>query len=40
MKLSDNVTWISEQLDPARVSPKFYQVTFKPTSIIPNPELR
>ena len=37
---SDNVTWIAEQLDPAKVSPNFYQVTFKPESLIPNPELR
>jgi hypothetical protein len=37
---SDNVTWLVEQLDPARVSPNFYQVTFKPESLIPNPELR
>jgi hypothetical protein len=37
---SDNVTWTVEQLDPARVSPNFYKVTFKPESIIPDPELR
>lgn len=37
---SDNVTWIIEQLNPAKVSPDFYQVTFKPSTIIPDPELR
>lgn len=37
---SDNVTWIAQQLDPAKVSPNFYQVTFKPSVIVPNPELR
>ena len=37
---SDNVTWISEQLTPAKVSAKYYKVTFKPESIIPDPELR
>jgi hypothetical protein len=37
---SDNVTWIAEQLEPAKVSANFYKVTFKPSVIIPNPELR
>lgn len=37
---SDNVTWIAEQLNPAKVSAKFYQLTFKPTEIIPDPVLR
>lgn len=37
---SDNVTWIAQQLDPAKVSPSFYKVTFKPSVIIPDPELR
>ena len=37
---SDNVTWTVEQLDPAKVSPNFYRITFKPESIIPDPELR
>lgn len=37
---SDNVTWIAEQLQPAKVSANFYKVTFKPSVIIPNPELR
>jgi hypothetical protein len=37
---SDNVTWIVEQLNPAKVSASYYKVTFKPESIIPDPELR
>lgn len=37
---SDNVTWIAQQLDPAKVSASFYKVTFKPSVIIPDPELR
>lgn len=34
--LSDNVTYFVEQLNSAMVSPNFYQVTFKPTTIIPD----
>lgn len=37
---SDNVTWIAQQLDPAKVSPSYYKVTFKPSTIVPDPELR
>lgn len=37
---SDNVTWLAEQLTPAKVSAKYYKVTFKPESLIPDPELR
>lgn len=37
---SDNVTWIAQQLDPAKVSPSYYKVTFKPSTIIPDPQLR
>lgn len=37
---SDNVTWVAQQLDPAKVSPNYYQVTFKPSTIVPDPELR
>lgn len=37
---SDNVTWTVEQLDPAKVSPNFYKVTFKPETVIPDVELR
>lgn len=37
---SDNVTWIVEQLDPAKVSPKFYQINFKPESILPDFQVR
>ncbi len=38
--LSDNVTYFSEQMAPAQVGVYFYRVTFKPTAIIPSPELR
>ena len=34
--LSDNVTYFVEQLDSADVSPNFYRVIFKPTTIIPH----
>jgi hypothetical protein len=37
---SDNVTWVAQQLDPAKVSPSYYKVTFKPSALIPDPELR
>ena len=37
---SDNVTWFAEQLEGANVSPDRYKVTFKPTTIIPDPQLR
>lgn len=33
--LSDNVTYFVEQLDGANVSPNFYRVIFKPTTIVP-----
>lgn len=38
--LSDNVTFFSEQLDPANVSTSFYRVTFKPSVIVPAVDLR
>jgi hypothetical protein len=38
--LSDNVTYFVEQLAAANVSTDFYKVTFKPTAIIPDIELR
>lgn len=38
--LSDNVTYFSEQMQPAQVGVYFYRVTFKPTSIIPSIEVR
>lgn len=38
--LSDNVTYFSEQVESAGVSANHYRVTFKPTLIIPNIELR
>lgn len=38
--LSDNVTYFSEQMDEAKAGVYFYRVTFKPTAILPNVELR
>jgi len=37
---SDNVTWFAEQLESRNVSPDRYKVTFKPTEILPDPQLR
>lgn len=38
--LSDNVTYFSEQMEPAKASKYFYRITFKPTTIIPSIDLR
>lgn len=38
--LSDNVTWFMEQTEPGKVSKYFYKVTFKPSVIVPDIELR
>lgn len=38
--LSDNVTFFVEQLDAKNVSTSFYRVIFKPSTIIPDIELR
>jgi hypothetical protein len=38
--LSDNVTYFSEQMEPAKVGVYQYRVTFKPTAIMPSIELR
>ncbi len=38
--LSDNVTYFSEQMESAKASTYFYKVTFKPTSIVPDVNLR
>lgn len=38
--LSDNVTYFSEQMEPAKASTYFYRVTFKPSVIIPNIDVR
>lgn len=37
--LSDNVTYVVEQLDSANVSTEHYRVIFKPGEILPDPEL-
>jgi hypothetical protein len=38
--LSDNVTFFVEQLDAKNVSTSFYRVTFKPSTILPDIEIR
>lgn len=38
--LSDNVTYFSEQIEPAKVSTYFYKVVFKPSVIVPSVEMR
>jgi hypothetical protein len=38
--LSDTVTYFSEQLDASPASVYHYRVTFKPSTIIPAPEIR
>lgn len=38
--LSDNVTYFSEQLQPAKASVYHYRVTFKPSVIIPSIDIR
>ncbi len=38
--LSDNVTYFVEQLDATNVSTSFYKVTFKPTTILPDIQVR
>ena len=38
--LSDNVTFMAEQIEPADVSGKHYKVIFKPASIIPDIEIK
>lgn len=38
--LSDNVTYFSEQMSPAKVGVYYYRVTFKPSTIIPSIDLR
>lgn len=40
MGLSDNVTYVAEQLDAIDVSVDHYRVTFKPQAIIPDVDLR
>ena len=38
--LSDNVTAFVEQIEPNKVSTNFYRVTFKPSVIVPNVDVR
>lgn len=37
---SDNVTWFAEQIEAANVSTKHYKVIFKPSTIIPDVDVR
>lgn len=37
---SDNVLWFYEQLKPSGVSSSHYRVIFKPSTIVPEPEVR
>ncbi|CAI1025007.1 Uncharacterised protein [Serratia ficaria] len=38
--LSDNVTWFMEQIDGVKASKYFYRVTFKPSVIVPDIDIR
>lgn len=38
--LSDNVTWFAQQLKTADVSTQHYRVVFKPSTVVPNIDLR
>lgn len=38
--LSDNVTWFMEQVDGVKTSKYFYRVTFKPSVIVPDIDVR
>jgi hypothetical protein len=38
--LSDNVTYFSEQMEPAQASVYMYRVTFKPSVILPSIDVR
>lgn len=38
--LSDNVTYFCEQIEGANVSPNHYKVIFKPSTIVPDVEVR
>ena len=38
--LSDNVTYFSEQMEPAQASIYFYRITFKPSTILPSIDVR
>lgn len=38
--LSDNVTWFAEQIDSASVSTDQYRVVFKPSTVVPDVDVR
>ena len=38
--ISDNVTYVAEQIEPSKVDAHHYRVIFKPSAIVPNVELR
>jgi hypothetical protein len=38
--ISDNVTWFCEQIDSVRADPFHYRVVFRPTTIIPDIQIK
>jgi hypothetical protein len=38
--VSDNVTWFCEQIEPVKADPFHYRVVFRPTTIIPDIEVK
>lgn len=38
--VSDNVTWFCEQIEPVHADPYHYRVVFRPTTIIPDIEVK
>lgn len=40
VRLSDNVTYVVEQIDSAQVSPDHYEIVFKPETIVPHVQIR
>jgi len=38
--LSDNVTYVAEQMEPNKVDPFHYRIAFRPTEIIPDIDLQ
>lgn len=38
--ISDNVTWFCEQIEPVKADPFHYRVVFRPTTIIPDLQIK
>lgn len=38
--ISDNVTWFCEQIEPVQADPFHYRVVFRPTTIIPDVQVK